>query len=152
MKKYIQNDYFCCEMKEVLYKISSIIMALLVLFSSFSFTIHKHMCGNEVADISYIIEAESCGMEMNVCENNSTSQQKMEKEACCKNVTEVIEGNQNEQQALQSLEIQQAQFIIAFVDSYIFLFNEVKTTSFYNDYPPPLIVKNIYKLDQVYLI
>ncbi len=127
-------------------------MALLVLFSSFSFTVHTHICGNEIADVSYIIEADSCGMEMNVCKNNTTSQQKIEKEPCCKDISEVIEGNQNEQQAVQSLEIQQAQFVLAFVDSYISLFNEVETTSFYNDYPPPLIVKNIYKLDQVYLI
>lgn len=139
-------------MKEVLYKISSILMALLVLFSSFSFTVHKHICGDVVADVSYIVEADSCGMEMNVCKNNNSSEQKIEKEPCCKNISEFIEGNSNEQQALQSLEIQQAQFVIAFVDSYISLFNEAKAATFYNNYPPPLIVKNIYKLDEVYLI
>jgi len=140
-------------MKEVLYKISSILMALLVLFSSFSFTVYKHICGNEVANVSYIVEVDSCGMEMNVCTNSNSSQQEIEKEPCCKDISEIIEGNQNEQRAIQSLEIQQLQFITAFVDSYISLFNEeAETTTFYNDYPPPLIVKNIYKLDEVYLI
>ncbi len=139
-------------MKEVLHKISSILMALLVLFSSFSFTVHKHMCGNEVADVSYMVAADSCGMEMDVCENNNSFEQKIEKESCCKDVSEVIEGNSNEQQALQNLEIQQVQFVAAFIDSYISLFDEAKTATFYNDYPPPLIVKNIYKLDEVYLI
>jgi len=139
-------------MKEILHKISSISMALLVLFSSFSFTVHKHMCGNEVADVSYVIEADSCGMEMNVCENNNSSEQNIEKEPCCKNISEIVEGNQNEQQALQSLEIQQVQFVAAFINSYVSLFDEAKTATSYNDYPPPLIVKNIYKLDEVYLI
>jgi|LGVF01.1.fsa_nt_gb hypothetical protein len=139
-------------MKEILHKISSISMALLVLFSSFSFTVHKHMCGNEVADVSYIIEADSCGMEMDVCKNNNSSEQNIEKEPCCKNISEVVEGNQNEQQALQGLEIQQVQFVAAFINSYVSLFDEAKTVIFYNDYPPPLIVKNIYKLDEVYLI
>jgi hypothetical protein len=140
-------------MKEVLYKISSILMALLVLFSSFSFTVHKHICGDEVADVSYMVEANSCGMEeMNVCENYDSSQQKIEKEPCCKDVSEVIEGNSNEQQALQNLELQKAQFITAFVYTYSCLFDEAKATTFCNDYPPPLIVKNIYKLDEVYLI
>jgi hypothetical protein len=139
-------------MKELLYKISSILMALLVLFSSFSFTVHKHICGGEVANVSYMVEADSCGMEMNTCENNNSSEQNIEKESCCKNISEVIEGNSNEQQALLSLEIQQAQFIAAFISSYISLFNEAKLATFYDSYPPPLIVKNIYKLDEVYLI
>ncbi len=139
-------------MKEVLHKVSSILIALLVLFSSFSFTVHTHICGEEIADVSYVFEADSCGMEMNICENNTSSQQKIKKELCCKDISEVIEGNQNEQQALQSLEIQQAQFISAFIYSYISLFNEVKTATLYNNYPSPLIVKNIYKLDEVYLI
>jgi len=127
-------------------------MALLVLFSSFSFTVHKHLCGNEIADVSYIVEAESCSMEMNVCENNDTSQQKIEKEPCCKNILEVIEGNQNEQQALQNLEIQQVQFIVLFVDSYINLFEKANTDAFNKEYSPPLIVKNIQVLDEVFLI
>lgn len=139
-------------MKEILYKISSILMALLVLFSSFSFTVYKHICGDMVADVSYMVEADSCGMEMNVCENNNPSEQNIEKEPCCKNISEVIEGNQNEEQALQSLEIQQVQFIAVFVNSYISLFDEAKIATFYDGYPPPLIVKNIYKLDEVYLI
>jgi len=139
-------------MKEVLYKISSVAMALLVLFSSFSFTVHKHLCGNKVADVSYMVTADSCGMEMNECTNNNSSQQEVEKEPCCKDVSEVIEGNQNQQQALQNLELQQVQFIALFVDSYINLFEEAYTATFTKEYSPPLIVKNIQVLDEVYLI
>jgi len=139
-------------MKEVLHKISSILMALLVLFSSFSFTVHKHICGGEVADVSYILQADSCGMEMNDCANDNSSQQTFEKEPCCNDVSEVIEGNQNEQQALQSLELQQLQFIALFVDTYINLFEEANTATLNKEYSPPIVVKDIYKLDEIYLI
>jgi len=127
-------------------------MALLVLFSSFSFTVHKHLCGDEISDVSYIVEAESCTMKMNVCENNDSSRQKIEKEPCCKDVSEVVEGNQNEQQALESLELEQIQFVVLFVDSYINLFEKANTDAFNKEYSPPLIVKDIQVLDEVFLI
>jgi len=139
-------------MKEVLHKISSILMALLVLFSSFSFTVHKHICGGEIADVSYILQADSCGMEMNDCANDNSSQRSFEKESCCNDISEVIEGNQNEQQALQSLELEQIQFVTLFVDSYINLFKEANTPTFNKEYAPPIVVKDIYKLDEVFLI
>jgi len=127
-------------------------MALIVLFSSFSFTVHSHICGGEIADVSYFLEADSCGMKMDICEKDNSSQHQLKKEPCCKDISEVIQGNDNNQQAQSSLEIAQVQFITAFVTSYISLFDEAKTAPFFKEYSPPLVVKSIYKLDEVYII
>jgi len=127
-------------------------MALIVLFSSFSFTVHSHICGGEIADVSYFLEADSCEMEMNVCENDNSSQHQVKKEPCCENISNIIQGNDNNQQAQPTLEVAQAQFLAAFTISYISLFDEAKTAPFFNEYSPPLVVKNIYKLDEVYII
>lgn len=139
-------------MKEVFYKISSILIALLVLFSSFSFTVNKHICGGEVVDVSYFTKADSCGMDSPVCENNTSTRQKVRKEPCCDNHSEIIQGNDNIQQAQSSLKVPQIYFLAAFGFSYISLFDGDQKVSFYKDYSPPLVVKNIYKLDEVYLI
>jgi len=58
-------------MKAFLYKILSFSMALIVLFSSFSFTVNQHICGGEVANTTFFIDADNCGMDMNVCKNDN---------------------------------------------------------------------------------
>ena len=139
-------------LKQILHKIGSITLAFIVLFSSFSFTVHEHICGGEIADTSFFLEADSCGMEMDMCENNNPLETQVKQKPCCNDHSEVIQGNHNNQQAQQSLELPQAQFLAAFIISYNSLFDEAKTAPSYNEYSPPLVVKNIYKLDETYLI
>ncbi len=139
-------------LKQILHKTGSILLAFIVLFSSFSFTVHKHICGGEIADTSFFLEADSCGMEMDLCKNNSSQEENIKQEPCCNDHSEIIQGNHNNQQAQQALELPQAQFLAAFIVSYISLFDEVKNAPSYNEYSPPLVVKNIHKLDETYLI
>jgi len=139
-------------LKQILHKTGSILLAFIVLFSSFSFTVHEHICGGEIADTSFFLEADSCGMDMDVCENEPSTTQQVKQEPCCDDHSEILQGNDTNQEAQQSLELPQAQFLAAFIVSYISLFDEVKTTPSYNEYSPPLVVKNIHKLDETYLI
>ena len=139
-------------LKQVLHKISAILLAFIVLFSSLSFSVYEHICGGEIAEVSYFTEADSCDMVMSICETIDASQQSIHKKPCCNDHAEIFQGNDINQQAQSSLKIPQVQFLTAFVTTYISLFNEVKITPFYNDYSPPLVVKNIYKLDEIYLI
>ncbi len=140
-------------LKQILHKTGSILLAFIVLFSSFSFTVHEHVCGGEVADTSFFLEADSCGMDMNVCENEPSTTQQVKKESCCDDHSEIMQGVDTNQQAQQTLELPQAQFLAAFVISYNNLFESVtaKTIQF-REYAPPLVVKTIYKLDETYLI
>ncbi|WCC42067.1 hypothetical protein PJJ26_11540 [Tenacibaculum finnmarkense] len=57
-------------MNQLFTKIATIILALLVLISTFSFTVEKHYCGDFLVDISYLGEADNCGtlVTENTCE------------------------------------------------------------------------------------
>lgn len=142
-------------MKEFIHKITSSILALIVLLSSFSFTINKHICGGEVANTTFFISADNCGMDMNICERDLSIQaeSRIQKEPCCKDVSELIQGNDNNQQAQEfQLNVPQMQFITAFVYTYILPFLEERTISSYSMYEPPSVYKNILTLFQVFRI
>ena len=112
-------------MKKIIHKISSLSLALIVLFSSLSFTVNKHYCGGEVVNTTLFINADDCGMNMNICENkfqNDKQTTSVEKEPCCKDTTQVVDGNDTNQQAQQmDLDITQVQFVQAFVYSFAYL-------------------------------
>ena len=89
----------------------------------------------------------ACGMEMD-------SQQTSAKKSCCKDEVDIIKGQDElKLTSLDNLKFQQQVFITSFVYSYIYPIIELKENEItFDDYPPPLIVKTIYKLDEVYLI
>ena len=72
--------------KQFTYKVFSVALALLVLFSTVSFTIEKHFCGDVLVDVSMFVEADKCGME---------AMESLQQKSCCKDEIEVIQG-QNE--------------------------------------------------------
>ncbi len=54
--------YFCVLMKKAIFKITSFLLAILVLFSTVSLTVEKHFCGNFLVDTALFSVADSCGM------------------------------------------------------------------------------------------
>ena len=141
-------------MLQSLYKIIAVIIALVVLFSSLSFTVEKHVCMGEVTNTSFFKHADSCGMIMEEqdCTMDDFSGHKMEKEKCCDNIQEIIPGNQNEQQALDTFEIGQLQFVMAYAYTYLNLFENKEQTNAFPYYLPPLVDKDIQVLYQTFLI
>jgi hypothetical protein len=139
-------------MKKVFHKILSLILAFTVLFSTISFTVEKHICMGEVTDATYFISVESCGMTVEDCEMAIDAQEKVQKEKCCQDIQELIPGNQNEQQAIDSFELDQVQFILAFASTYLDLFEENTDQVTFKYYTPPLVGKDINVLYQTFLI
>ena len=141
-------------MVQVLQKILALILAFIVLFTSFSFTVEKHVCMGEVTDVSYFTDADSCGMEMKdeECTMDKNNEEHMQQEKCCVNVQELIPGNQNEQQAINSFEIDQLQFILAYTYTYLNLFKSQERPAAFVYYSPPLVDKDIQILYQSFLI
>jgi len=139
-------------MLQVLHKIIAFILALVIFFSTLSFTVEKHICMGEVTDVAYFNKADSCGILMDDCENTPPSETKIQKEKCCNDVHELIPGHQNEQQALQKLEISQVEFIFAFNLSYLNLFETNELSTPFISYRPPLVNRNIQILFQTFLI
>ena len=72
-------------MKSIFIKITSALLAFLVLFSTLSFTVESHYCGGFLMDISVIGEANDCGMKV---EQTMAA----EKINCCKDEVIITEG------------------------------------------------------------
>ena len=133
-------------MKKAIRKISAFLMAIVVLLSTMSFTVSMHYCQGELVDTAIFQKAHTCGMEMG---DEST----MKKNGCCDDKEIHIEGQDELKLTVADMNFDQQVFVIAFVHSYIEFFQatEDRKNTFF-DYPPPFIVRQIFKLDETYLI
>lgn len=133
-------------MKKAVQKSLSTILALLVLFSTFSFTVDKHFCGSMLVDKAIFSEAKTCGMEMGSETTNS-------EDSCCTNEKTAVEGQDELKISFNSLDFDQQLFLSTLTFSYINLFDgsPIQIVPFKN-YTPPLLVADIQVLDQVFLI
>lgn len=140
-------------MIQILHKFLALILAFIVLFTSFSFTVEKHICMGEVADVSYFGEADSCDMVMEEEECvMDTSCDSMEQEQCCNDIQVLIQGNQNEQQAIAGFELNQLQFVFAYAYTYINLFEVKENITPFITSLPPSVDKDFQVLYQSFLI
>ncbi|WP_298498056.1 hypothetical protein [uncultured Algibacter sp.] len=121
------------------------LLALLVLFSTVSFTIEKHYCGDVLVDVSVFSEVEKCGME---------AMEILQKKTCCKDEINVVKGQDElKVSSFEDLDFNQQQFITAFIYTYFNSFEGLpKQTIPHKDYSPPNLVYDIQVLDQVFII
>ncbi len=137
-------------MKQLFHKIMSILMAFVVLFSTMSFTINMHYCGDTLVETAIFQKAEGCGMEMG---NTSTEGCEITKKNCCDDKQLVVDGQDELQLSVDNITFEQQVFIASFVYTYINLFEGLdKNISSFEEYRPPLIVRQIFKIDETYLI
>ena len=131
-------------MKKVFQKSGSLLMALLVLFSTMSFTVDKHFCGSVLVDLAIFSEAEDCGMEH--------SGDMMDGHGC-KDQTIHVEGQEDLKISFNDLDHPKQVFLASFTCSYVELFQELpKALIPFSDYSPPLLVYDIQLRDQTFLI
>lgn len=137
-------------MKQVLHKIMSTLMAFVVLFSTMSFTIDMHFCGDTLVETAVFHKAKGCGMDM---QKPSTKDCEMTKKNCCKDEQLVVDGQDELQLSVHKITFNQQLFIVSFVHTYYTLFKGLdKNTSSYSVYKSPLVIRQLYKLDETYLI
>jgi hypothetical protein len=137
-------------MKKVSHKIVSLLMAFVLLFSTMSFTVNMHYCGETLMDSAIFKKAETCGMEM---ENPLTDSCSISKKNCCSDEIFVVDGQDELQLQVEKISFEQQVFIASFVYTYINLFEGLdKNVSSFEEYKPPLVVKQIFKIDETYLI
>lgn len=119
-------------------------MAVLVLFSTVSFTVEKHFCGDNLIDVAIFTEAKKCGDNMEL-----TS-----KKSCCKDEVEVVKGQDELKfSSFEDLDFSQQVFITSFAIVYSNLFESLpKQIIPFKDYSPPNLVVDIQVLDQVFII
>ena len=140
-------------MLQILHKILALILALAVLFSTLSFTVEKHVCMGEVTDVSYFDKVESCGMERSECGDTETDHDLAKRQNCCDTLQELIPGEPAEQQAIQGLEIQDFDYIVSYISTYLFEYEQLDEISLIEFGPdPPLVERDIQTLYQIFLI
>lgn len=120
-------------------------MALLVLFSTVSFTVEKHFCGDVLVDVSMFVEAKKCEMEV---------QEMLLKKTCCKDEINVVEGQDElKVSCFEDLDFEQQQFLKVFAYSYIVGFESLQKQIIpHKDYSPPNLVTDIQVLQQVFIV
>ena len=125
-------------------------MAFVVLFSTMSFTVDMHYCGESLMDIAIFHKVETCGMDMEKPASDTCS---ISKKGCCNDEQVVLDGQDELQLSFNKISFDQKIFIASFVYAYINLFesDDKKVVSF-EDYEPPRVIKQIFKLDETYLI
>lgn len=136
-------------MKKGFQKSVSTVLALLVLVSTFSFTVDKHYCGSFLVDQAIFSKASTCGMEM----HSSPISSAMEEDNCCNNENILVEGQDQLKISIQTLDFEQQLFLTAFTFSFRNLFEGLPQQVIpFKNYTPPLIVKDIPVLNDTFLI
>lgn len=135
--------------KQLLHKVFSVSLALIVLCSTVSFTIEKHFCGDKLVNVSVFSEAEKCKMEALEVEL-----EKITKKSCCKDEVNMLKG-QDELivKTLDDLNFEQQLFVATFAYSYINLFEGLPQLVIpHKDYSPPNLIIDRQIINQVFLI
>jgi hypothetical protein len=120
-------------------------MALLVLFSTMSFTVDKHFCGEVLVDQAIFSEAKTCGMHSDAA---TTAE-----DGCCDEEKIFVEGQKELKISFDDLDLEHQVFIASFTLSYAALFEgEAQAEIPFFNYTPPLLVYEIHLLDEAFLI
>ena len=138
-------------MKKICYKISSVVLSALVLFSTLSFTIDMHYCGSRLVDVALFKEAKSCGMEQ--MQMLTSCGDMIKKKSCCKDKQVIIDGQDDLKDTLTQLSLEQQVFVTSFVYTYLNIVPDVNTsiTSFIG-HSPPIPDKDLQILYETFLI
>ena len=137
-------------MKQISHKILATVLAFVVLFSTMSFIVDMHFCGDTLVATSMFQKATGCGMEM---EKPAAEGCAFVKSNCCKDKQMIIDGQDEMQLSIATLSFEQQVFITSFIYMYVHLFEGVNTAvTSYQAYQEPLVSRQLYKLAETYLI
>ena len=130
----------------------AVFMAMVVLVSTTSLTISKHYCGDRLIETSIVTDNAGCTLKTSTSKKNSCRSQKSQ---CCSDESYVIEG-------IDLLQFEK--YVTTFESDFHFDVNRLcyldidsqelsksNYLSFFRYKQPPLI-KEIYRLDESYLI
>ncbi len=138
-------------MRKAFSNIGSVFLAVMVLFSTFSFTIEKHFCGGALADYSILGNLDRC--EMPSATHNETKETLLNTTPCCQDSVETIDGTNDILTVVKELDVQKIQVLAAFIYSYVNLFEGLEEHIIpFKNYAPPLVVKDIPVLYDTFLI
>ncbi|MEZ2415560.1 hypothetical protein ACA086_11400 [Muriicola sp. E247] len=132
------------------HKIGALTLAFMVLFSTMSFSMDMHFCGDSLVDFKLFQQADDCGMAM----DGATSDDMMGAENhCCSDVEVVVSGQDDLHSIASDISFEQQNLIISFLLVCTHFFNEVDKQSIpFKEYSPPLLIRDVQLMDQTFLI
>jgi hypothetical protein len=140
-------------MKEILHKISAVLMAMILVFTTMSFSVSMHYCGDTLINYSFTHTVDGCGIDAMATSDSTGCDEVLSKKSCCSDEQWVVEGQDEVKVSWDSFSIEQYPFITEHNFSYYALFfgGEQREIPF-KAHAPPLIVRDIYLLDQSFLL
>ncbi|MEO7991614.1 MAG: hypothetical protein ABI663_18825 [Chryseolinea sp.] len=129
---------------KVIHSILSVLLALLVLVSSTSFSVNMHICGGHVSSVALVQKAAPCAMERMLACHGDVHQEK-KSNGCCEDKSVTFEGKDFSSKVEHlSLELQSASWIaeLPYVVSIVPSTSSQAPPSF-TLYKPPLLSKDI---------
>lgn len=140
-------------MKEKLHPAGAVLMALLVLFSTLSFSMDMHFCGGRLVDFSLFEKAESCGMMPEAADVPGDCLVGKAGMDCCSDVRILVEGQEDFKVSFDQLTVDQQFFITSFVYAYYSLFEATENSPRKDwGYAPPPLIQDVQVLYQTFLI
>lgn len=147
--------FFCCSLFcnfEIMQKIISILLTILILASNSGVTYAKHFCGDfeVVSTLTMGKKSLSCGMAMEADDCDSNEEGPMH---CCKNTYKNIDTDDTFVNSSYDLQISN-NFIACFISSFVLQYVSFsdKEIHLFNGYDPPPIFKDIQVLHEVFII
>ncbi len=135
-----------------LHRTFSITMALLLLLSTTSWTVGKRYCMGRLMDVSLFEHAEDCCMETTSDEDDGTTTLQDE-DACCKDEVISVAGQDDLRVSFNDFGFDKQLFTDSFSHSYLNIFRTTTERHVPNQhYPPPILVKDIQLLGEVFII
>lgn len=131
--------------KTFCHKVFAVTLSLLVLFSTLSFTVEKHFCGDNLVDIAIFTNVTSCSPK------EKTS---IKKKSCCKDVVDIIEGQDDLiVKTFDDFKFSQQLIFTSFVYTTLLRFEDSSKQNVSNKYyKPPIIVEDVQLLHCTFLI
>lgn len=134
-------------MKQLVHKITTIALALLVLLSTVSFAVEKHFCCGELVSVSVYPEDFGCGESAFLSANNVTENN------CCTGILEAVKGQDRLTVASDKNENVITKYVVTSISysspsTEIVFHQKARITN----YVPPLLVQDVQVAHQVFRI
>ena len=135
--------------KQLLHKILALSLAVLVMFSTLSFSVEKHYCSTNLVDIDILFSGEKTQKD---CFGNELINKT--ESSCCNDVVEFVEGQELIQNNnVKDYQYSDYQFFSALSYKYNYIFVGLpKSVRPNDDYAPPILVEDRTIKHQIFLI
>jgi hypothetical protein len=139
--------------KSFLTKILSFFLAVIILFSTSSFTVDMHFCCNKLVDMAILGKAKVCTDKPQKKDSSAKQCTTLQEKDCCSNQSIFKKGDDTFKKSNTLPEPETLVFLNTFFHTYSHLFKGLEDTLIsFQTYRPPLLSTDIIILNETFLI